>query len=151
MPECSSGRTATSRWQVTTTVTASRTWRYSAEASGTGSTRLHGSFSAEQFGIDTDIPVHGDYNGDNRDDIAVFRPSTGNWYFHISGDRDTFSGLHWGQSGDIPVPGDYDGDNLDDVAVYRGGTWYINGTMAGQTTFPFGTSSDLPVPKMYIR
>jgi hypothetical protein len=106
-------------------------------------------YTAEQFGIDTDIPVHGDYDGDNREDIAVFRPSDGNWYFHLSGSG-AFTGIHWGQEGDVPVPADYDGDNLDDVAVYRDGTWYINNTMAGSSTFPFGLSSDTPIPRKYL-
>ena len=105
--------------------------------------------SAEQFGIDTDIPVHGDYDGDNLEDIAAFRPSEGNWYFHLSGNG-AFTGIHWGQEGDVPVPADYDGDNLDDVAVYRDGTWYINNTMAGSSTFPFGLSSDTPIPRKYL-
>jgi hypothetical protein len=107
------------------------------------------SFTAEAFGIDTDIAVHGDYNGDNREDIAVFRPSTGNWYFHNSGSS-LITGIHWGQNGDIPVPGDYDGDNLDDVAVYRNGIWYVNNTMTGSSSTPFGLGSDTPIPKMYL-
>jgi hypothetical protein len=90
-----------------------------------------------------------DFNGDGRSDVAGWRPSNGNWYFHNSGSN-TFSGIHWGQDGDVPVPGDYDGDNLDEVAVYRDGIWYINNTQATSSTAQFGLPTDLPIPKMYI-
>jgi hypothetical protein len=107
------------------------------------------SYTGEQFGIDSDIAVHGDYDGDNREDIAVFRPADGNWYFHLSGNGQ-FSGVHFGQNGDIPVPADYDGDNLDDVAVFRDGTWYIDNTMTGFTAVPFGVAGDKPIPRAYL-
>ena len=109
-----------------------------------------GSFAGEQFGIDTDLAVSADYDGDNRDDIAVFRPSEGNWYFHFS-QTGQFSGLHWGQNGDIPVPGDYDGDGHDDIGVFRAGVWYVNGSSGNIAPYQFGLAGDLPIPKMYIQ
>ena len=33
-----------------------------------------------QFGDPTDTPVPGDYDGDGRTDLAVFRQSTGQWF-----------------------------------------------------------------------
>ena len=33
------------------------------------------------FGVGTlDIPLEGDFNGDGRDDLAVYRPSTAQWF-----------------------------------------------------------------------
>ena len=40
-------------------------------------------FSAVEFGLGgpgADRPVAADYDGDGRCDVAVFRPSTSNWY-----------------------------------------------------------------------
>ena len=90
-----------------------------------------------------------DYDGDNRDDIAVFRPSNGTWYFHFSGSGQ-FGGIQWGQNGDIPVPGDYDGDNRNDVAIFRSGTWFINGSAGPIPPSQFGLAGDVPILKKYI-
>ena len=84
-----------------------------------------------------------DYDGDNRIDIAVFRQSTGNWYWINSSDGQAQT-RHWGADGDIPVSGDYDGDGNDDIAVYRAGTWYVDLSAGGQITSQFGLPTELP-------
>ncbi len=97
-----------------------------------------------ECGQNDDIPVFGDYAGDGKDNVALWRPIDGNWYIFING---TFHVVQWGTSGDIPVPADYDGDGKDDIAVWRPseGRWYIkdNGTSL------WGTSGDIPVPADY--
>ena len=45
-----------------------------------------------------DVPVPGDYNGDGLTDVAVWRPSTGEWFV-----RGQFT-VQWGGTGDVPVP-----------------------------------------------
>jgi hypothetical protein len=44
-----------------------------------------------------DIPVVGDYNGDGKVDITIFRPSTGAW--NING----IGSYIFGIAGDIPL------------------------------------------------
>ena len=96
-----------------------------------------------------DIPVPGDYNGDGVADVAVYRPSTGQWFI-----RDGSPGtIQWGRTGDIPVPADYDGDGRTDTAVYRTtdgstGVWFLN-LPGGAVVVPCGLRGDVPMPGDY--
>jgi hypothetical protein len=36
------------------------------------------------YGSPGDIPFAGDWNGNGTDTVAVFRPSTGNWYIRLA-------------------------------------------------------------------
>ena len=61
-------------------------------------------FSSVSWGLSTNIPVPGDYDGDGRTDPAVFRPSTGAWYILKSSTNYTTSfGVSWGLSTDLPI------------------------------------------------
>jgi hypothetical protein len=110
-------------------------------------------YTATQWGIETDIPVVGDYDGDSKTDIAVWRPSTGMWYVLTSGTPGAYTSTQWGVATDVPIPGDYDGDGKTDAAVWRpdSGVWYIlkSGTAGSYTATQWGLDSDIPVPADY--
>ncbi|CAN5714233.1 hypothetical protein BH20ACI4_BH20ACI4_14950 [soil metagenome] len=91
-----------------------------ANINGTGEVR------GVQWGLNTDRRVPADYDGDGKDDIAVWRPLTtgqpsGNAFFYIlQSQTNTVRIEDFGQNGDDwRVVGDYDGDGKDDPAVYR--------------------------------
>jgi CSLREA domain-containing protein len=94
------------------------------------------------WGLSSDVPVPGDYDGDGITDIAQWRPSNGTWYVRGG------ANVQWGKSGDIPVPGDYDGDGTTDYAVWRpsDGKWYVRGH---PPYVEWGKNGDIPVPGDY--
>lgn len=82
-----------------------------------------------------------DFNGDDATDIALFRPSTANWYL-----KDILR-VGYGQEGDIPVNGYYDADAVADIAVFRPSSalWAIRNV----SRVYYGQAGDIPVPGDY--
>ncbi len=98
-------------------------------------------FSFERPVPETPVLQSGDYDGDGRAEIAVFRPSSGLWAVRGLGRS------YFGAAGDIPVSGDYDGDGIAEVGIFRRSTglWAVRNV----TRLYFGGSNDLPVPGDY--
>lgn len=113
--------------------------------SSNGATRTGG------WGSPGDLPVRGHFFGTNLADLAIFRPSTGEWWLRDS-NTGTVRVQQFGLGTDELVPADYDGDGLTDIAVWRAtnGTYFIfNSASATITTQILGANGDTPVPGDY--
>jgi uncharacterized delta-60 repeat protein len=113
-----------------------------------GSTTLAG----RPFGSGTlDVPLSGDFDGDNRLDLAIYRPSTAQWFVEDSNSNYAVQLLAtFGQANlDIPVPADYNGNGVTIPAVYRPttGQWFVyeGGSGKNKTLVSFPAHS-IPVP-----
>lgn len=112
----------------------------------------------EQFGRIGDFPVVGDWDGDGKADVAVYRngDSAGaqSYFFYrpSSVPGSDFNAILWGTNGDEAVRGDFDGDGHLDAAVFRpsNGIWYILQSSNGQALYQsWGLASDRRVPADY--
>jgi len=125
------------------------TWRFRSSSTGI--------YSSYQWGASGDIPVPADYDGDRRADIAVYRPSTGQWFILTSSTNYTYSAAliyGWGLKGDMPLPADFDGDGRAELTVFRpsSGYWFIlksNTNYTSAVSYAWGSTGDIPVPADY--
>ncbi|MBB4966728.1 FG-GAP-like repeat-containing protein [Saccharothrix violaceirubra] len=83
----------------------------------------------EFFGIGNEIPLTGDFNGDNRDDVATFTQGTSGDVYVALSTGNGFSGtsVKWHDNfafgTETPLVGDFNGDNKDDIVTFtRSGT-----------------------------
>ncbi len=101
------------------------------------------------WGINGDIPLRGDFDGDDRLDAVIFRPSNGIWYILQSSNLQVRY-ESWGLATDRFVPADYDGDNRTDLAVFRDGIWYVRQSSNNNPLYQtWGFASDVLAPGDY--
>jgi hypothetical protein len=101
-----------------------------------------------QFGVSGDSMTAGDYLGDGKTEISIFRPSTAIFYhlpFPESGGTTAFTAVPWGVSGGAENTGrvgDYDCDGKDDEVnvrmVSNQLTWHIHVSAGTNRSVPFG-------------
>jgi hypothetical protein len=92
------------------------------------------------FGVAGDLPVAGDWDGDGRDSVGVYRPSTFTFYLRnalSSGVADVSIVISFAQAGDLPITGDWNGDGRVTPGMYRPST----GTFRLSNTFTSGSAT----------
>ena len=128
--------------------------------SATGTVRVEGFGLTGNGTTSFDTPIPGDYDGDGKFDIAVYRfgqAPLNNYIIKRSSD----GGITYQQFGnfnsDYILPGDYDGDGKYDYAVGRTGAtntspmvWWIHSSSSNTVRVQqWGITSDLPVQGDY--
>lgn len=93
--------------------------------------------SRDAFDIQGARQLAGDFNGDGRDELALFKD--GEWLLDINGNGIWDSSDLWvklGKKGDLPVVGDWDNDGKDDIGIF-GPAWESdNDALASEPGLP---------------
>lgn len=111
------------------------------------------------FGTAGDLPISGDWDGDGKDSIAVYRPGTGETFFTNDdmANASTLSvtinpGIDFiaflGIAEDLPFAGDWNGDGKDSLGLWRPSTTEMilsDDNINLRAVFPFGQSTDQPI------
>ncbi len=128
--------------------------------SATGTARVDGFGLTGNGTTAFDSPVPGDYDGDGKFDLAVYRfgQSPANNYIVLQSSNGVITFKPFGNfQSDYILPGDYDGDGKTDYAVARTGGgptaplvwWIVNSSTGLSRTQAFGITSDLPTQGDY--
>ena len=116
--------------------------------------------STDPWGISSDIFAPGDYDGDGKTDVSIWRPGAPGaaaWYTLLSSTH-ALRVENFGQTGDLAdVQGDYDNDGKEDIAVYRPGAtagapsfWYYRTAQNGPVfATQWGQNGDFSAPGDY--
>ena len=96
-------------------------------------------------------PAPFDFDGDQKTDLSIYRPSVGEWWLQRSSNGSSFA-AQFGNSSDRTVPADFTGDGKADIAFFRPSTsnWFVlRSEDLSFYAFPFGATSDVTVPADY--
>lgn len=117
-----------------------------------------GGGQTDVFGIARDTQLSGDFDGDHKSDVVVWRPDPVAFFYILRSSDSTFVPVQWGKTGDFPeIIGDYDGDGKTDCAVYRKGAapgeqsfWHIRKSSdGGYLPIQWGQYGDFEAPGDY--
>lgn len=122
----------------------------------------NGAENQVDFGVTSDSITPGDFDGDGKDDIAVWRSATDNSFFIIlQSSTNTVRYVRFGIPNDDPfLIADYDGDGIDDPAIFRKGAtdgaqsqfWWFGSygiTKGVQVVVNWGVGADTAAPGDY--
>jgi hypothetical protein len=111
--------------------------------------------SATSWGLNSDWVLSEDFDGDQKDDIVVWRggPAGTAAFYILQSSTSTLRVIPFGQDGDVPsVVADYDNDGMADAAVYRGSSpafWFYlpsSNPGGGINAVQWGTIGDILAP-----
>jgi hypothetical protein len=100
-------------------------WQLDSNGNGVLSPGVDQSFD---WGWAETTPVHGDWNGDGKDEAGFF--INGLWYLDYNGngvwDGEATEMYAFGMAGVEPKVGDWNGDGKDEIGIYIDGFWFLD-------------------------
>ncbi len=97
------------------------------------------------YGVASDIPIAGDWDGDGVDTIGIYR----NGQFFLRNSNTTGAAdinFAFGTNGDLPIAGDWDGDGVDSIGLVRGNLVFLKNSNTGgapDIVLVYGNGTDL--------